>query len=105
MTFCSYITIRNIENTEHIKGLLSMRQAEVTSTIERVDTQIVSAERSLASLHTPEDGQSSQQDEEDMEDAMRAIAEGVAMLQVSQKIMRPLTASMGAKLRNAQLAP
>lgn len=69
----------------------------MTSTLAIVDTQIDTAEGSLAHIHQVEGGQSSEQDEEDMENAMGAIDEEVAMLRASQEMLRSLIALMQAE--------
>jgi hypothetical protein len=98
VTVCSYTTIRDAANTQEIKEMLSARQAEMTSTILVLDTQISSAERSLALFQPAENGRFNEQDAEDMESAMWAVKEEVAMLRASQEIMRSLIASVQAKL-------
>jgi hypothetical protein len=84
--------------TEDIKKMLATGEAETSSMIATVDRQIDVAEGSLAQFHQFEDGQSSEQDDEDLESARWAIDEEVAMLRASQEIMRSIIASMQAKL-------
>lgn len=96
--FHSYSTIRNAATTEAIKEKLSARQAEMTTTIARVDTQIDLAACSLAQLNQIEDDQSTEQHEKDVRLATLAIEEEVAMLQSSQTTMRSLISLMQAEL-------
>lgn len=78
--------------------MLSTGRAETVSTIAAVDRQMGVAENSLDQIHRFKASPASQQNDEDKENATRAIEEEVAMLRESQEIMRSVLASMQAKL-------
>jgi hypothetical protein len=93
-----YSTIRNAATTEEIREQLSARQAEMAAMMAAVDSQVDLAESSRADLRQISEDQSSQQDKEDVESAMWAVEEEVAMLRSSQDTMRTLIAAMQKEL-------
>lgn len=76
--------------------MLSTGQAETASMIASVNRQVDAAE--MAQFNQLEASHASQRDDEDKDNAKRAISEELAMLRASQEIMGSILASMQAKL-------